>query len=685
MSLIVASGVAVEFGATTVFQDVGLTVSRGDRWGIVGRNGSGKTTLFRVLTGDLEPARGTVTRNGKPRFTHLDQHRAFPEGASVWEAAASPFDHLVRLEASLAEQAEALSSGEDPTPEQLARYDRDLERFQREGGYEMEARVDAVLAGLGFDPEGARHQPVDRLSGGEAGRVGLARQLVAPADVYLLDEPTNHLDLETTRWLESYLRELDATVLVVSHDRAFLEAVVDHVLHFEAGTAHAYEGGYSAFVTQREERRLARERAFSQQQKEIARDEEFIRRNIAGQKTNQAKARRKQLARLPRLSPPPGEEGVMSVRLEPARRGGNQVLVAEDVRLEVPVGARGAGAGDAPLSGRSAEAPGEGMAGSADPPENGSASPAADRRTLVEGFSAVLHRGEVVGLVGPNGSGKSTFLEAVAGVRPVDGGTLRLGPSIDAAYYRQDMDQVPEGTSLFDIVSDLRPRWDRGKVQGHLGRFGFPGESVERRAESLSGGERARVALAMLMLTRANFILLDEPTNHLDVESVEALEDALEGFDGSVLLVSHDRALLRNRVTRVWALEEGRVRDFPGTFEEWEERQEEEKAEAAALRAAEEEERKEKERRAAQARAARQNTGRKESRALRRAAEDAEAEVHRLEARAAELEERLADPGLYEDAARLDDAVALKKELAEVRADLERAMEVWMEAEEARA
>jgi ATP-binding cassette subfamily F protein 3 len=660
MSQIVASGVAVEFGATTVFQDLDVTVGRGDRWGIVGRNGAGKTTLFRVLTGDLDPARGVVTHNGAPRFTHLDQHRAFPDGATVWEAAASPFDHLVRLEASLAEQAQALASGKDPSDEALARYDRDLERFQREGGYEMEARVDAVLAGLGFDPTQARAQPVAQLSGGEAGRVGLARQLVAPADVYLLDEPTNHLDLDTTRWLEDHLRELDATALIISHDRAFLEAVVDHVLHFEGGTAHAYTGDYADFVEQRRERRLARERAFAQQQKTIARDQEFIRRNIAGQKTNQAKARRKKLARLPRLSPPPSAEDVMSVRLEPAERGGNQVLVAEGVTLKV---------------GRGAATPnGDGGAG-----EGG----ARESRTLVEDFSAILHRGDVVGLVGANGSGKSTFLEAVAGVRAVDGGTLRLGASIDVAYYRQDMEQVPEGKSLFDIVSDLRPSWDRGHIQGHLGRFGFPGESAQRRAETLSGGERARVALAMLMLTRANFILLDEPTNHLDVESVEALEDALEGFEGSVLLVSHDRQLLRNRVTRVWALEDGRITDFPGDFAEWEEKKEREAEAEAARQAAEEAERKEKEQRATRARMDRQKRGRKETRALRRAAESAEAEVHRLEREAERLETALADPDLYEDGTRMEEAVALKKELADVKAELERAMESWMEAEEA--
>ena len=640
MSQLVASGVAVEFGATTIFENVAFTIARGERWGVVGRNGSGKTTLFNLVAGTLAPSRGTLTRPGDWRFTLLDQHRVFPEGTSVWDAAASAFGDLVALERSLHEQAEAMAVA-DPTPEVLARYDRDLERFTREGGYEMDARVDAVLLGLGFDPQKAREMPVSQLSGGEQGRVGLARQLAAPADLVMLDEPTNHLDLDTTRWLEGYLQGLDATVLVISHDRAFLEAVATHILHFENGTAKPYAGGYSRFVTQRIEARLTQERAFEQQRRHIAKEEDFIRRNIAGQKTNQAKARRKHLARLPRLSPPPDAEGVMSLALEAGQRGGNQVLVVEKLRL------------------------------------------AMGERVLVDGFSAVLHRGDVVGLVGANGTGKSTLLQAVAGARPPEGGQARVGASIDVAYYRQDMAQVPRDKTLFDVINDLRPGWDRGQVQGHLGRFGFSGEEVLRKADTLSGGEQARVALAMLMLSRANFVLLDEPTNHLDVESVEALEDALEGFGGSVLLVSHDRQLLRNLVTRVWALEGGRIHDYPGTFEEWEAAQEAREKEERQRHLQARAEREERERKASKERSAQQKAGRKENRSLRKAADDAEARVHALEARVAAVQERLADPALYSgDAGGVQEAVALKAELAQAQSELAAAMDRWMEAVE---
>ena len=255
MTQLSLSGVAVEFGATRLFENVTFTVGKGEKWGVVGRNGTGKTTLFRLLTGEAQPSRGHRGPSPGLRFSVMEQHREFAGASTVWEAAAGPFAELLGLERSLAEQGVALAeAGDRCTPAMLAKYDRDLERFEREGGYTLAPRIDAVLHGLGFDPDRARTRSLAGLSGGERGRLGLARQLVAPADVLLLDEPTNHLDLETTRWLEEYLRGLDATVLLISHDRAFLQAVSDHVLHLEAGppsptpaiTRHSSGSGRSA-------------------------------------------------------------------------------------------------------------------------------------------------------------------------------------------------------------------------------------------------------------------------------------------------------------------------------------------------------------------------------------------------------------------------------------------------------
>ncbi len=636
MTQISFCGVGVDFGATTLFSGITFTVTQGQRWGIVGRNGSGKTTLFRLLTGELEPTRGTVSRAPGLRVSLLEQHRDFGAAATVWEAAAGELAELLALEQSLVEQAAQLAH--DASPQAMTRYGEDLERFEREGGYAVTARIDAVLHGLEFDPAKARVTPLSALSGGELGRLGLARQLMTTADVLLLDEPTNHLDLETTRWLEQYLASTDRTVLLVSHDRAFLEATVDHVLHLEGETATPYTGGYAAFVTQRAERRLTQQRAFDQQQRLIAHEQDYIARNIAGQNSRQAKGRRKRLDRLPRLSQVIGPEGTMALRFEVDERGGDQIVMARNVSV---------GIGD---------------------------------RTLVEGFSGTLDRTEVLGVIGQNGAGKSTLLRAILGEHPIQRGDLRLGASITVGYYRQDLSQVPLDRTLYDVISDLRPKWERGRIQGHLGRFGFSGDEVRRRADSLSGGERARVALAILMLSGANVLVLDEPTNHLDVESIEALEDAIDAYDGTVILVSHDRALLRSLTTRLWILHDRRITEFAGGFTEWEEMSGE-REHAAAVEAAEDQALRrvhERQRVAAAPKA----DPRRDLRAAQRELEAAEKAVEDLEGQVARVVAALQDPGLYTRPDGAGTARQLGADLEALKRKLEAGLERWTRATE---
>ena len=642
MTQISVSGAAVQFGATTLFTDITFTAAKGDRWGIIGRNGTGKTTLFRLITGEQEPTSGTISRQPGLRVSLLEQHRDFGNAATVWEAAAGQFADLLALEQSLAEQSVKIGElGEKSTPVMLARYDRDLERFEREGGYTFAPRVDAVLHGLGFDPVEARLRPLSHLSGGERGRLGVARQLVSPADVLLLDEPTNHLDLDTTLWLEEYLRSSDKTVLLISHDRAFLANVVDHVLHFEGNTAFAYTGGYASFVEQREQQRLTQQRAFDRQQKFIANQEDYVRRNIAGQNSKQAKGRRKRLERLPRLSSPTGSDATMALRLNSGERGGDQVIIAERATI--------------------------GISG----------------KVLIESFTTVLKRGDTVGLIGPNGAGKSTFLRTLLGENEVMSGELKVGGSITAAYYRQDLGQVPMNKTMYDVIADLRPLWERRQVQSHLARFGFSGDEVQRTATTLSGGERARLALAMIVLSRANLLILDEPTNHLDVESIESLEDALQEYDGTILLVSHDRELLRVLVNRVWVLHDRHITDFGGGFGEWEIASEE-RAHAAAVNAAEEESlRRMHEKQKTKRREDDKGKQRDVTREARRRAEDAERRVSDLEAKVAKLTGDLADPALYttEDGKRK--AVKAGTELDRLKKQLDEAVEAWTAATEA--
>ena len=650
MTQLQISNVAVEFGATQLFRDMTFTVSGGERWGIVGRNGTGKTTLFRLITGEMQPTRGSVVRQSALRVSLLDQHRDFGDAETVWQAAAGGLSDLLTLEQSLLEQAHAL--GADASEEALARYGHDLERFEREGGYEATARIDAVLSGLGFEPQQARSTPVAQLSGGERGRLGLARELVRGGDVLLLDEPTNHLDLETTRWLEQYLRESGMTVLLISHDRAFLQTVADHILHFESGTATPYVGGYATFVAQREERRLSQQRAFDKQQRTIAHEQDYIARNIAGQNSRQAKGRRTRLGRLPRLSAPITDEDAMSLRFDVAQRGGDRVAVAE--RATVSVSDAGSGV----------------------------------RRTLVESFTGTVRRGDVLGLVGPNGAGKSTLLKALVGQHGTDAGELRLGSGIDVGYYRQDLSQVPLENTLYDIIADLRPSWERRLIQGHLGRFGFSGDEVQRRPETLSGGERARVALAMLMLSRSNLLILDEPTNHLDVESIEALEDALDRYDGTVILVSHDRELLRGLTGKLWLLHERHITEFDGGFAEWE-AVSAERARAAAVRASEEaalrrvheRQRLERTRREGSAKSSRTSRDlTRELRRVQRALEETEQRIESLEAQIASLSKALEDPQLYTRATGQGEARVLGTQLEMAKRELDATLERWTAA-----
>lgn len=643
MTQLSLSAVSVQYGATTVLHDVTCTIGEGERWGVVGRNGSGKTSLFRLLTGDQSPTSGSIARTPGLRFAVLDQHRDFPGATTVWGAVAEAFRALIDLEDDLALQANGLAeAGEGASKAQLDRYARDLERFEHSGGYTYQSTVDAVLEGLGFNASGAREMPLAHLSGGERGRVALARQLAIPADVLLLDEPTNHLDLETTRWLEEFLRGSRETQLIISHDRAFLDRVVDHVLHLEDTTAVAYGVGYADFIRQRAERRLSQQRSFDRQAKAIAREEDYVRRNIAGQNSKQAKGRRKRLEWLPRLTPPPDDETAMSVRFEARERGGDQVVVCE--RVEVHMG----------------------------------------DRVLLRPFTGWVRRGDVIGLVGPNGTGKSTLLRSIVGARALTSGEIRVGGAIQTAMYTQDFANVPRDKSLYDIIADLRPMWERGAVMGHLGRVQFSGDETRRSTSSLSGGELARLALAMMMLDGANFLIFDEPTNHLDVESIEALEDAIERYDGTVLLVSHDRELLRKLTTRVWDLRDGHMRVFDGPFDEWEEVREREEvarvAREAERTAAVRERERDIERRHADATA----RARTSSRELRRAVDTAEADVLSLEVRVTDLTTRMADPELYDGTpGAISRAEALARELEETRRALSRAMAVWEQAMEA--
>ena len=636
MTIVRLQNAGKQYGDRWIFRTVSFTVGDRERWGIVGRNGVGKTTLFRALTGEDELTEGEVWRHPGLRFTLLAQNRGEQSAATVHEAALEPFADLVAMEARIHRELEQLGGETDPAEAErlLKSYDRHVEEFRRRGGYEMRSRADATLDGLGFPPD-TWEKPIRALSGGELGRLRLAQTLLAQPDVLLLDEPTNHLDLRSTEWLEEFLRGYPGTVLAVSHDRVFLERLADHVLHLEEGTAYAYAGGYESFLDQREARRELQRKQYEQQQAHIARTEAFIQKFIAGTRTKQARSRRTLLNRMERVAAVSRDEKSMALRFASGGRSGGVVMRVDGVQC------------------------------------------AYGPRVLFAPFSAEVSRSERIAIVGPNGCGKSTLMRVLAGVGQAQRGSVTMGTGVRTAYYRQDFTHLDPDRKVREEVAEAAPSLTSTELRSHLGRFLFSGDEQEARVGDLSGGEQARVALARITLQKANLLLLDEPTNHLDIESREVLEEALEGYDGTVILISHDRAMLSAVSTRVWAWEDGRFVDYPGTFDEWLEWSARRRAESAAT--------------AALARAAEPKAGsgpsaasssapalsKNERRRREREMEELEERIHAIEARIGEIEGALGDPALYAAGGDPARPAALAAERDALQAELADAYAAW--------
>ncbi|HEU0300580.1 MAG TPA: ABC-F family ATP-binding cassette domain-containing protein [Longimicrobium sp.] len=638
MTIVRLQSAGKQYGDRWIFRNVSFTVGARERWGIVGRNGVGKTTLFRAITGEDEPTEGEVWRHPGLRFTLLRQNRGEQSAATVHEAALEPFAGLVAMEEQINRDLEELGTVKDPreAARLMKSYDRHSEEFRRRGGYEMRSRADATLEGLGFSRE-TWEKPVRALSGGELGRLRLAQTLLAQPDVLLLDEPTNHLDLRSTEWLEEFLRGYPGTVLVVSHDRVFLERLADHVLHLEEGTAYAYAGGYESFLEQREARRELQRKQYEQQQAYIARTEDFIRRNLAGQKTKQAKSRRTLLSRLDRISAVGGDAQAMGLRFASGGRSGGVVMRVDGVQC------------------------------------------AYGPRILFFPFSAEVSRSERIAIVGPNGCGRSTLMRVLAGVAPPQRGSVTMGTGVRTAYYRQDFTHLDPGKKIREEVAEAAPSLTFPELRSHLGRFLFSGDEQEARVGDLSGGEQARVALARITLQKANLLLLDEPTNHLDIESREVLEEALEGYDGTVILISHDRAVLSAIATRVWAYEDGRFVDYPGGFDDWLDWSVRHRAESAATAVLA--------RTAEPKLAAQPSSGsdsprtttlsKNEIRRREREQQELERRIGQIEERVAEIEATLADPSLYAADADITRPAALAAEREQLAAELAESYAAW--------
>lgn len=512
------------YGGTEILRGVSFQINPGEKVGLVGRNGAGKTTVFRLLTGAESPDTGEIAKINGLRLGLLDQHVDFAAGETVHTAALSAFKEIHDIEAEMRRLEKQMET--DHSAETLDRY-ADLQiRFEQADGFTYAARAEAILLGLGF----AREQwslDTGILSGGQKNRLGMARLLLSGADVLLLDEPTNHLDVNAVEWLESFLSEYDKAYVVISHDRYFLDRTTDRIIEIENGRAVSYKGNYSKFLVERELRREQQQREYENQQALINKTQEFIRRNIEGQKTKQAKSRRNMLERMERVEAVIADRSGGSFGLKKVERTGNNVLMAEDLAI---------GYGD---------------------------------KILASGINLSLHRGEALGIIGANGTGKTTFLKTILGqIRELDGKFI-WGTKADIGYYAQNLDDLHPANEIVQELRRVDPLADNGTLRSFLARFLFFGEDVFKRVGDLSGGEKGRLALAKLIYSRKNVLVLDEPTNHLDIPSREALEDALREYDGTIITVSHDRFFLDKIATQILAFEVDGVDCYSGNYTEY--------------------------------------------------------------------------------------------------------------------
>ena len=531
MSLLTGTQLAKSYGPDDIFAGVDVAIAHGAHVGLVGPNGAGKTTLLRLLSGFEEPSRGAVQRSKGLRLGYLAQESALDSDGTLWEEMLSAFADLRAREAELT-RLEAAMADPDQFQAALERYGPLQHQFELDGGYQYETRIKQVLAGLNFEAEDYQ-RPVVQLSGGQKTRALLGRLLLESPDLLVLDEPTNHLDIHAVEWLESWLNDWNGAVLIVSHDRYFLDQVVSTVWELAFGSLAEYRGNYSAYLVQRADRHARRQAEYDTQQALIAREQEFIRRNMAGQNTRQAKGRLRRLDRLMdtdegRLIDRPREQGQIKINLKTNLRSGDRVIETHDLAV-----------------------------GYAD-----------DGKVLFRAPDLLLWREECAALIGPNGAGKTTFLKTLLGELPPLAGSLKLGSSLKVGYFAQTHEGLnPERSALEEIMSvqEMPP----GRARDYLAKFLFSGDDVFKKIAVLSGGERGRVALAKLALAGANLLLLDEPTNHLDIPSQEVLQAVLADFPGTILLVSHDRYLIDGLATQIWAVEDGALTLFKGSWTEY--------------------------------------------------------------------------------------------------------------------
>ncbi len=630
-------GVYKSFATTEILHDVNFHIEEHEKAALIGVNGAGKSTLLKIITGEYSADQGQVILSRGKTLGYLAQHQDISGDKTIYEEVLEAKQHVLDMEGRLRSMEETMKhlSGEE-LDNMMESYTRLTHNFELENGYAVQSEVTGVLKGLGF-PEEEFSRKLESLSGGQKTRVALGRLLLTKPDVLLLDEPTNHLDMESIQWLETYLLNYDGAVLIVSHDRYFLDRIVSRVIELEHGRSMMFLGNYSQYNEKKAIVRRAQLNAWMNQQKEIQHQEEVIAKlkSFNREKSiKRAESREKMLEKIEVLDKPQEVHADMRIHLTPRITSGNDVLTVEGLTKKYP-----------PL-------------------------------TLFENQEFVIHRGERVAIIGNNGTGKTTILKIINGLVEADAGSCTLGSRVQIGYYDQEHQVLSKDKTIFQEISDTYPNMTETQIRNVLASFLFTNDEVFLPIKNLSGGERGRISLAKLMLSNANFLILDEPTNHLDITSKEILEDALKEYTGTVLYVSHDRYFINQTATRILDLTNGQLVNYIGNYDYYLEK----KDELSAIYAPEEAKAEET---VTETASALDWKAQKEEQARLRKKEN---DLKKVEKRIAELEEKDkaidAEFNLPETGTNLPRCQELSKEKAKITEELEELYEKWEELAE---
>ncbi len=623
------------FGAEEILSNIKLEVQSGERVALVGRNGAGKSTLLKIIAGQLSYDSGQIVIPKEVKFGYLAQHTGLESTLSIWEEMLSVFEPLREMERQIRKMEKKMSDPSlhsDPVRYEkvLKDYDEYQLKFKNLGGYQYESDIRSVLAGMNF-ADFDYHTSISTLSGGQKTRLALAKLLLQKPDLLILDEPTNHLDIATLTWLEQYLSNYKGAILIVSHDRYFLDKIVTEVVELSRTKSTKYYGNYSVYLREKAKRYEQQLKQFEKQQGEISKIEEFIQRNIArASTTKRAQSKRKQLERMTVLDRPQGGEKSASFSFEIERQSGNEVLRIRDLHVSY------------------------------------------DDKAIFKQLNLNLNRGEAVALIGPNGAGKSTLLKAIVNMIEVKSGTIDFGSNVTVGYYDQEQANLRSNKQVLHELWDDYSHVQEKDIRTVLGNFLFSGDDVLKPVSTLSGGEKARLALAKLMMKKANLLILDEPTNHLDIDAKEVLEAALIDYPGTILFVSHDRYFLNRISTRIAELDNGQMTTYLGDYDYYlEKKNENEQREQLKQRETRNDNATNQPNK--QSYELDKEAKRIERQRLRRI-EEIEKTIEELETSLLEYEEALCNPDIYSNH---EEAFEYQQKIDHANKDIEELMEEW--------